>query len=94
MTAWTPHWIFAEYDLRFLDDPQGVLGEAEAVHALVRPGFPEEQPEVYAFLERLDLSLEQLQDLMAEARRTSARQAVYAFVEANPDQVRFWMRGQ
>lgn len=94
VTAWTPHWIFAEYDLRFLDDPQAVMGEAEAVHALVRPGFADAEPEVFAFLERLDLSLEQLQGLMAEARRTSARQAVYAFVEANPDQVRYWMHGR
>lgn len=94
VTAWTPHWIFAEYDLRFLEDPQRVMGTSESVHALVRRGFREAQPEVYAFFERLDLSLEQLQDLMAEARRTSAREAVYAFVEANRGQVRYWMRGE
>lgn len=94
VTAWTPHWIFAEYELRFLEDPEGVMGASESVHALVRRGFPDEQPEVYAFFERLEISLEQLQDLMAEARRTSAREAVYAFVEANREQVRYWMQGE
>jgi len=94
VTAWTPHWIFAEYDLRFLEDPEGVMGGAESVHALVRRGFPEANPEVYAFFQRLELSLDQLQALMAEARRTSAREAVYAFVEANREQVRSWMRGE
>jgi glycine betaine/proline transport system substrate-binding protein len=93
VTAWTPHWIFAEYDLRFLEDPQGVMGGAEAVHAMVRAGFREEQPEIFGFFQRMDLSLEQLQGLMAEARRTSARDAIYAFVEANRDQVQGWMGG-
>ena len=94
VTAWTPHWIFSEYDLRFLEDPHAVMGGAEAVHVLVRTGFQEEQPEVYAFFERMELGLDQLQALMAEARNSSAREAVYAFVEANRDQVRHWMTGE
>ncbi len=94
VTAWTPHWIFSEYELRFLDDPQTVMGGAEAVHAMVRPGFEESQPELYGFFQRMELSLDQLQSLMAEARRTSAREAVYAFVEANQDQVRRWVTGE
>ena len=93
VTAWTPHWIFSEYDLRFLDDPQGVLGGAEAVHALVRVGFAEDQPAVYGFFQRMELTLEQLQGLMAEARRSSARDAIYAFVQDNQDLVRYWMTG-
>ncbi len=94
VTAWTPHWIFSEYELRFLDDPEGVLGGAEAVHALVRVGFAEDQPAAYGFFERMELTLEQLQGLMAEARRSSARDAIYAFVQDNQDLVRYWMTGE
>ncbi|MBS5913588.1 MAG: glycine/betaine ABC transporter, partial [Paenibacillus macerans] len=38
ITGWTPHWMFAKYDLKYLDDPQKVYGEAEEIHTLARKG--------------------------------------------------------
>src|SRR5690625_2448690 len=29
VTAWTPHWKFARWDLKYLDDPQNIYGGAE-----------------------------------------------------------------
>ena len=34
VTSWTPHWMFARYQLRFLEDPQGVFGGTERIHAV------------------------------------------------------------
>ncbi len=49
-TAWSPHWMFAKSELRYLDDPKGSLGGLESVNKLVRKGFYQEQPEAYEFL--------------------------------------------
>ena len=35
-TAWSPHWMFAKSQLRYLDDPKGSLGGLESVNKLVR----------------------------------------------------------
>ena len=36
VTAWSPHWMFAEWELRYLKDPKQALGGPERVHALAR----------------------------------------------------------
>lgn len=51
VTGWVPHWKFARYRLKFLDDPEKVYGGEETIHTLVREGLKEDMPEIYAFLE-------------------------------------------
>src|SRR5690625_1867164 len=50
VTLWEPHWMFSEYDLKFLEDPQGTLGESENIHTMVRHGLEEEQPAAFKLL--------------------------------------------
>ncbi len=52
VTAWTPHWIFSRWDLAFLEDPQNVFGDAEAIHTVARRGLADEMPELYEVLKR------------------------------------------
>ncbi|GGX62546.1 glycine betaine ABC transporter substrate-binding protein [Saccharospirillum salsuginis] len=93
-TGWHPHWKFAKYDLRYLDDPKGVYGGAESVHAIVHKGFEQRQPEIVAFLRRMNLSVSEVEELMAQARETSHRDAIYAWIENNTDRVQYWMTGE
>src|SRR5690606_9793448 len=39
VTGWTPHWMFAKMDLKYLDDPKGVYGGEEQIHTMVRKGL-------------------------------------------------------
>ncbi len=57
ITGWQPHWKFGTYKLKFLDDPQKVIGEAEYTATLVRKDLKAEYPELYkAFTEfKLDI---------------------------------------
>ena len=42
--------MFAKYDLKYLDDPEGTMGEAESINTMVRQGLADDLPEVYEVL--------------------------------------------
>lgn len=64
VTGWKPHWKFARWDLKMLEDPEGVYGAEEDIHTVVRKGLDEDMPEVYEFLMMFQLSEQELGDLM------------------------------
>jgi glycine betaine/proline transport system substrate-binding protein len=94
VTGWRPHWMFQKWDLRFLDDPKGTLGGLESIHALVRPGFSKDYPDVVAFLTRFELPLDELETSMSRADASSYEQAVDEYVEAHPRRVEYWVTGR
>jgi glycine betaine/proline transport system substrate-binding protein len=93
-TGWRPHWKFAAYPLRYLEDPKGIFAGAESVHAMARKGFREDHPEAAGFFSRMHFSLDELEAIMADARRTSHRVAILKWVKANADTATYWMTGQ
>lgn len=95
VAGWQPHWKFARYDLRFLDDPRGSLGGSERVNAVVRRGFEEDFPvEVTLFLSRLELPEEDLAEVLLRAQDVPVEQAVAEYLEANPERVHYWLTGR
>ncbi len=68
VTGWEPHWIFARYDVRFLEDPDGLFGEREKIYALSHKGLKEKHPHAVRFFERMQLSEKQLNSLVYEVR--------------------------
>ena len=50
VTGWVPHWMFAKWKLRFLEDPKGVYGAAETVNSIGSKGLEAKAPEVAKFL--------------------------------------------
>jgi len=94
VTAWSPHWLFAAHDMRYLADPEGVLGGSEQVHALGRPGLHADHPAVAAMLSRMWLPLSDLQHALLEARNQSRAGAVERYIERHPRRVRYWLTGR
>ncbi len=66
VTGWEPHYKFADYDLKFLDDPEDVYGEPDNIHTVARPGADEDLPEVTEFFENFYFTSEELGDLMGD----------------------------
>ncbi|MGI6497512.1 MAG: glycine betaine ABC transporter substrate-binding protein [Oscillospiraceae bacterium] len=64
VTGWAPHWMFAKWDLKVLEDPNKIFGEAENIHKYSREGLEEDMPEVTAFLKKMKLTEDELGDLM------------------------------
>jgi glycine betaine/proline transport system substrate-binding protein len=95
VTAWSPHWMFARWDLRYLQDPKGVLSRGERVHALARSGFGRDYPRrVIDFLGRMYLPLEELEQAMSHAVDHGAEAAVDRYLERHPRRVRYWLTGE
>ncbi|SFB98978.1 glycine betaine/proline transport system substrate-binding protein [Alkalibacterium subtropicum] len=93
VTGWTPHYMFEMYDLKFLEDPEGVYGEAEFVHTMAREGFEEDMPEAYAILENFSWEVDDMQSIMLEAQEVDFEEAAANWIEENQDTVDSWTEG-
>jgi len=63
VTGWTPHYKFARYDLKFLDDPENVFGASDNIVSLGRDGFSEDHPEVAQMIDNISLNDTQFGEL-------------------------------
>src|SRR6056297_1376747 len=96
VTGWTPHWKFAKYDLKYLQDPLGVYGEEESIHSIVRKGLQEDMPEVYSFLENFYWEPEDMQAVMllAKDENLAYQGAAQKWIKQNEELVDSWIEKQ
>ncbi|MFP3360313.1 glycine betaine ABC transporter substrate-binding protein, partial [Planococcus sp. SIMBA_143] len=66
VTGWTPHWKFQTYDLKYLEDPEGVFGEAETINTLAREGLEEDAPRAYEILDNFYWETGDMEEVMLE----------------------------
>lgn len=83
VNAWSPHWMFSKWSLRYLDDPKQMFGGAEQIHAVARKGFSQQNPQVARFFAHFSIPQADLEKLMMQARETSADKAVAEYYAAN-----------
>ncbi len=94
VTGWSPHWKFARYDLKYLEDPKGDFGATELVHSAARLGFSEEFPEVAALFGNMKFDAEQigsLMDVMDGVPDGGEERAVRSWIAENQQVVDSWM---
>lgn len=92
VTGWTPHWKFAEFDLKYLDDPEGVYGEEEYIGTVVRLGLRDDMPEVYEFLDNFYWTPDDMAAVMVDINNgMDERAAALKWIEENPDKVNAWL---
>ncbi len=93
VTGWTPHWKFAAYELKYLDDPEGVFGDAEAIHTIVTPDLAAEVPEVHTFLNNFYWTPEQMGEVMIMITQEDMEpmEAARAWIADNRETVEAWL---
>ena len=93
VTGWTPHWMFARFDLKYLDDPENVYGGAEQIHTAVREGLEDDMPEAYAILDAFEWTPEQMGEvmLMNQEDGSDPYENAKQWVEDNQDVVEQWL---
>ena len=94
VTSWTPHWMFARYRLRFLQDPERVFGGIEWIHALGRPQLDLEMQDIAGFLTRFHLPDQEMSDLLLQANDRTAEAAVEDYIASHQARVRYWITGE
>lgn len=94
VTGWSPHWKFQKYDLKYLEDPQGIFGEAETINTMVRKGLEEENPEAFKILDQFNWESADIESIMLEVSNgSSVEEAATAWIEENADKVAEWTDG-
>lgn len=94
VTGWSPHWKFQEFDLKYLDDPNGTFGDAETINTMVREGLEEDMPEVYRVLDNFSWTTDDIESVMLDiSEGTSPEDAAAAWVKENQDKVAEWTEG-
>ena len=93
ISAWRPHWMFTEWDLKYLEDPKGALGEPEEIHTLANKGFAGRNPEVAGWLKNFKMTDEQLGTLESYIFHEGMKEeeAARKWIEENRDVVNGWL---
>lgn len=94
VTGWTPHWKFAKYDLKYLEDPKGSFGGEEYIATMVRQGLKEDSPAAYKILDNFNWTAADMESVMLEVSNgKSPEEAAANWIEANQGKVDKWTAG-
>ncbi|TDN61371.1 glycine betaine/proline transport system substrate-binding protein [Paraburkholderia sp. BL10I2N1] len=94
VTGWAPHWMFAKWKLKFLEDPKKVFGEAEHVDNVVNPQLETKAAPVVAFLKKFQWKPGEIDSVMlATENGTKPVAAADAWIAAHGDRVDSWVAG-
>jgi glycine betaine/proline transport system substrate-binding protein len=93
VTLWNPHWAFSEYDMKYLEDPKKVFGEADDIYYMTRKGFEEDHPDVVKWMNNWKMDDASLGSLMAVIKDNGdPAEGAKAWIEDNRDMVEKWLQ--
>lgn len=92
ITGWAPHWMFARYQLRFLEDPKKVFGETEKIQTIANSQFSVSDTVAVNFFRNFRLNSEQLGSLMGALADADGKEdaAVNDWISKNEQLVKEW----
>jgi glycine betaine/proline transport system substrate-binding protein len=94
--AWSPHWMNAKYNITYLADPKGALGnltKPSRLSTIVHKGLKESDPVAYTLLRSMRLTAKQVNDMELEINRASdPLKGVQTWLHANQAVVQPWVQ--
>ncbi|WP_026263408.1 glycine betaine ABC transporter substrate-binding protein [Paenibacillus sanguinis] len=94
IVAWSPHWMFNTYELKYLDDPKLTYGEPEEIRTIARLGLQDDHPVAYEFLDRFLWTSEDMGEVMIDIQNgLEPEAAAEKWVKENEAQVLEWTEG-
>ncbi|HEP1266206.1 glycine betaine transport system permease [Streptococcus pyogenes] len=93
VTAWSPHWMFAKYDLKYLKDPKETFGSTESINTIARKGLKKDLPNVYKIIDKFHWTQKDMEAVMLDINKgMSPEAAAKKWVEANKSKVSSWTK--
>jgi glycine betaine/proline transport system substrate-binding protein len=84
--GWQPHWMFGQWELKILQDPDSIFGGEETINTIVRKDLEKDDPEMFAFLKNFDWKQLPLGSVLVDNKNgMDPRKSAAKFVEANWD---------
>ncbi|RUL53600.1 MULTISPECIES: glycine betaine ABC transporter substrate-binding protein [Lysinibacillus] len=94
VTGWSPHWKFASYDLKYLEDSKGVYGGEETINTFARKGLEEEMPNAFKVIDAFHWTSADNESVMLEINAgVDPEEAAAKWVEENAELVAEWTKG-
>ncbi|MEN4390720.1 ABC transporter permease/substrate binding protein [Streptococcus pyogenes] len=93
VTAWSPHWMFAKYDLKYLKDPKETFGSTENINTIARKGLKKDLPNVYKIIDKFHWTQKDMEAVMLDINKGMSPEVVAKkWVEANKSKVSSWTK--
>lgn len=90
--GWNPYWIFQRYDLKYLDDPEGTMGDAESIHTMARLGLKDDMPGAYQILDNFKWDVDDMESIMLDIEDgKDPEDAASDWIDENRDKVDSWV---
>ncbi len=95
ITAWSPHYMFAKWDIKFLEDPKGIFGQEQHAATLVRKGLKDELPNAYEILDRFNFEVPDIEAALFKANEEGLKidEVAKQWVDDNQEAVAKWVDG-
>lgn len=93
VTGWTPHWKFAKWDLKYLEDPKKIYGGEEFIGTIVKKGLKEEKPDAYMFLDKFEWTPKDMAQVMIwnQEKGSDPWKTARRWIKENPEKVKKWL---
>lgn len=92
VTLWKPHWVYAEMDLKNLEDPKNLFGDSEHISYATRLGFEDDYPEIVEWFDKFELDDDQLGSLMGELNEAKEEEeGAQKWINDNQDLIDEWI---
>lgn len=93
ITGWSPHWMFAKYGLKYLEDPKGAMGSEESIHTMARKGLEKDQPEAYKVLDKFHWNQKDMESVMLAINEgKDPSQAAKDWIKDHQNEVEEWKK--
>lgn len=93
ITGWSPHWMFIKYDLKYLEDPKKVFGDAENIYSFASKELKGKSPKAYKIIDNFHWESADIESVMLDiSEGTSPEEAAKKWVDANKDKVAEWTK--